>query len=889
MWWPHLEPSHLPDLLHLAVNSQKADMAEHLLQMLQPCQPQQETQQLPSEQHQLPGGARLDLLFPEVKQRTAEQQQLDRELVLRVTAHMREQRLLLQRQQQLGQQLSSSLVVELLHTAVVRGHWAVVDKLCKVEAAQQVAADKVGQLLLTVIRSQQTQGLASIFSLPAVKGQSAKTVYGLMQSAAQFKYEAAWEHLLQLPAAKQISEKDVKRLLLKAIQYQDSTAVAAICQLEDASRISSGDIASLVKFAIDQSFPSAICSIVTLPEAQMMTAAQIAALSFDAIDSSTVMEALEKLLQLPAAEHISVMSFHSLCRRALLINTNNNVLFTLLNLPAAEELPGFPWVGRLLQLALLQAKQDPAHTLDSISAIVQLPGAQDIAGVQLHQFIDELLQMRNSDAVVGELCSLAAAQQLTAAAVSQLAMKALRLERAEAAYYIAALPGMQGINKDQLSEAIRMAINDYAEDLGAKLCALPAAQGLSCYQIVSLLQAATDNRMCVLIQLLLQLPASHVMEAADLCELLYQELQLGCETECGCADINCILGFYCEHPVAATMSSYHIARLLRAAVQQQLGEAVYELCLLPGAVDNAMVDHIVSVFHQSLQPDRTRVNPGVIVMWRSDPSCMRHICCLPAAQALPVRQLQPLMLAAIRGGITQLLSGLCELPSAAALGRLDVVDLLKAALECDVPLLVKCMMNTVLNLPGAQSITRQDLNDLLKVAIIGSGPGVADILDNWVSDSTSSGTCITWGCVPSSNGTHSVKPATKLGLLVADQLDKVDVASLLLLGLQACRDAEKCLSNIKALSKLPAAKSLKVTQMHQLLRTAIQAGKGAEVQVLCDLHAMSSVQLSYDQVEELCAASENCGCPARADIMQSLSRFQVRSCTTGVISDLLII
>lgn len=841
--WLQTPASDIPDLLHLAVNSQKPEAAQGLLQLMRD-EPAYQLQRLCSLHHQKEQNYNYSMLQQLQAYQLrgwsvshTMQQEMQQALSAVQQRHQQEQQQLCDRPQQLKQLLTTDLVVELLHTAALRGHWAVIGGLFELDAAQSISADTAAKLLHAAVQRHSVVGLEVINKHQAAKQVSADALRSLMQSALQTAFQGAWPLLLQPSAAESINTAGVLQLLKQAVGMRDSLAVRHLCTLRSASAVSAESIVKLLQLGLTRSFCEVLIELADLPGALLIPTGSMVVLLQTAIQQANI-AAVEDLIMMDIADELDAQQLGQLCKlaMAMAVGTDSTCLDLLLRLPSTDDFDDSQ-VDDLVEAALQQSKRNLCYnrsSCDNLRAIVQLPAAHDLRPSLICESLEHVLDVSGTDGLIDLLCSLENADALKNGsfasnnALHRVILTALQLRRFAAARSISQLTNFNDVSTAILQDLLSAAIEQQQEDLAVKMCDGAAAQMLPCSAVVRLLHVATRQRLCRVVGCLLVLDAGADICADQMAGLIKEELNT--VDSWAQYTVSDILTEYIAHDAAALMPWSQVADLMCLAICKRKDRAVVQLCRLAGAQDAHASRLVNLVLHVAWQRDQAWMQP------LPPDSFIIAVCQLPAAHHMNASILKSLMEAAVRSGRPQSLLQLCQLPAAAELDGAAVAQLILSALHCGTashP--VAAVLST---LPGAALTTRQDVLLMLQTAIA-RGEIICALA--------------MLGCEV---GETLLSRSGSFDVGAAEKLLTEDVAALLLMCLD--REAAEAPKYIEALSKLPAAEHLSLGQVSSCLRIAIQLGFDAELQSLCVLHEKVLGPMSEDLICKLFDLAETC-------------------------------
>lgn len=245
----------------------------------------------------------------------------------------------------------------------------------------------------------------------------------------------------------------------------------------------------------------------------------------------------------------------------------------------------------------------------------------------------------------------------------------VQLKDCASAEHLCSLPAAQDTSSDIVRGLLATAVRLRCPGLARTLCALPATAQVSSAAYTNLMTAAVEQGATLVLFELARCRAGQLLTAACAAEILNVAL--------GAGPLNdSILNALCDYlPAAAAIDRDSMSSLLLRAIREPHSVIVQRLCVLHPAVGQLTADDIIYLLRTALEQ---RV-----------PSCVPHICQLPAAQFIPPSSLFSIMERGLQcnkaGGVLQIFNGLPMVVQ--QLNADQVAKLLNSSMQAGMPAL----------------------------------------------------------------------------------------------------------------------------------------------------------------------------------------------------------
>jgi hypothetical protein len=373
--------------------------------------------------------------------------------------------------------LGSSIMAELLNTAIKLGSDDYARRLLALPAAASLNSRDLMQLLLQ-LSLEPASPPSGLFNMlmqhPNAERLSCHEATQLMCACAERSMAFALQQVCVKPAAKLLSKDQLLQPLTLAVQHGSASCAEELCKLPAAQQMSSDELAQLLQAAVDS------CR------------GGLAAKQHDGMSAG-------KLLQSSAgALSRSVFAGPTACKIAVYLSV----------LPAAVRLSSEAVVA-WLQFAL------HCNDTESTAAYCKLPAAQSLNGVTVAGLLLSAVHAE-SLGCIAELCCLPGASRMDTEHVAHLLQSSFS---GKCAQMLCRLPAAKQLNSEQLIAALAAAVNldvdkvfpTDSSDIVEELCRLPAAAVVSVECTAQLLLAAAKVCKWKCVEQLLKLPAASHM------------------------------------------------------------------------------------------------------------------------------------------------------------------------------------------------------------------------------------------------------------------------------------------------------------------------------------------------------------------------------------------
>ncbi|KAF6256319.1 hypothetical protein COO60DRAFT_1702389 [Scenedesmus sp. NREL 46B-D3] len=522
----------------------------------------------------------------------------------------------------------------------------------------QLSFSSLTLLLQDAAQHKECGSLKALLSSPAALQLSKESVAQLLDSTVgQAAEDGAAAALLQLPAAQQLEVGAVAALLDTAVRQQQCNVLQQLVQLPGATQLSAQQLADLLKHALARQLDSAVEQLIKLPQAMQLELHFVAEQLTAALELGASCDCVEAMCSLLVADQARQQLLTSAALDAFLQLAMHmqrlRPVAALLCTPAAEQQLSTQRVQELL----LHATQQ--HNDNSVEILSHLEAAADISADGVEQIINAAIRV-GCCGMLMDLCELAGAATLPAAAVCRLLRAALNvqwtegldllaahlpgadkvpagsvhalLESAirqldgEAAVYLLRLRGAQLLEPHMVLQLLQLALQLRLREPLGQLCGLDAARRLTAGQVEETLQLALRRRACAdqaAVLLLLDLPGTQQLSSSSACTLLQMAASSGARQA---------VVRLCRTPAAQHIGPQAAAAVLRMAGVEQLDwQAVAALCGLPGAQQLPSSD-VLSMLRAVLRKDSYAMSSGAAAM-------AQQLLQLPAAAAIPADEL----------------------------------------------------------------------------------------------------------------------------------------------------------------------------------------------------------------------------------------------------------
>lgn len=446
------------------------------------------------------------------------------------------------------------LVVQLMLTAVERGHHEVMQFALRQPTVQQLTPAAVWQLMQAASRTAKQE--PKRLNGPFLRAGADKRLHNPSSATGQSMMH--WLALLPGAAAASSSPDCLLPLLQAAANKGCSASIVALCSLSTATTATAvRGFVPILRTAVANEQDLAVRALCTLPVAAHISAA-------DCLD----------LLQ-HAVAHDQVISVSSLC-----------------NAPAAAHIHADDCIS-LLDTAMKRSSSDPERVVGSLCVdyLCSLPGLKQPV-VTPAWWASAMKQALDTQSSIRELSRLPVAEQASAALVTELIATAIASEQVRSLEDLCAMKTAQDIPEEvvqTLLEDVIMLRSQHVvfglqQHLHEPLGALKAVRGMSSEGIIKLVRGLCRHK-----RVAYQLVSPKCERLLDwLCNLTparsVPAAVLAAEMQAAIAghDGN-MLHVLCHFPAAASLDSEAVLRLLRQDACGCYRSIRRELCKLPGA------------------------------------------------------------------------------------------------------------------------------------------------------------------------------------------------------------------------------------------------------------------------------------------------------------------
>lgn len=273
--------------------------------------------------------------------------------------------------QDAAQDLDAAAVLDLLSRSVQLKDGGSADTICSLPAAHQISSQDISALLDTAVRLRSGSLARTLCSLPVTAQISEASYHSLMRSAVEQGATLVLFELARCQAGQRLSPASASDLLMTALTAgpMNDSIIAALCDhLPATAALDREQIQGLLERAVRDSHSMIVQRLIMLhPAVNQLTAADVTIIMYAALEQR-IPSCVPYVCHLPAAQFIPIDELYCLLLYGLNLNKAGGVLQIFNSLPMLVQQLEAGQVTTLLRAAM-QAGIPALHVVRALTGL----------------------------------------------------------------------------------------------------------------------------------------------------------------------------------------------------------------------------------------------------------------------------------------------------------------------------------------------------------------------------------------------------------------------------------------------------------------------------------------------------------------------------------------